>query len=55
MILKCTCQSKYQDQCYGPGQRVHNKCTKDQKTKYRCTVCDDVKESGQSGQPKTSE
>ena len=48
MILKCTCNHKYQDKHYGPGMRVHNKCTKDGKVKHRCTVCSDVKESGQS-------
>ena len=53
MILPCNCKHEYQDEHYGPGQRVHNKCIKDRKIKYRCTVCSDVKEP--SGQPGPSE
>ena len=37
LIKPCTCVSAYQDQKYGPGNRVHN-ATKDNK-RYRCTVC----------------
>ncbi len=41
MILKCTCSHKYQDQKYGPGQRVHNpsKGNNDQDVRWTCTVC----------------
>jgi len=35
-ILPCTCQSEYQDQRYGKGNRVHN--PRKEKT-YACTVC----------------
>jgi len=44
MIIRCSCQHKYQDEKYGPGNRVHNmmKDTKGQ-IKWRCTVCKDEK------------
>jgi hypothetical protein len=42
-IRKCDCKHEYQDRKYGPEMRVHNPCRsigkKDEKTKYRCTVC----------------
>jgi hypothetical protein len=38
-ILKCTCDHEYQDEHYGDYKRVHNECTKDNRTFYRCTVC----------------
>ena len=44
MILKCTCKHNYQNKRYGPGMRVHNRCTKDRMVKHRCTVCGDTKE-----------
>jgi len=39
-IKGCVCESKFQDQRYGKGQRVHNPL-KSTKTgdKWRCTVC----------------
>lgn len=37
MILKCTCNHKYQDQKYGKKRRVHNKKADDKG--WRCTVC----------------
>lgn len=46
MILKCTCSHQYQDETYGKGNRVHNRCkfgTKDGGG-GRCTVCGRVKE-----------
>jgi uncharacterized Zn finger protein len=43
MILPCTCSHEYQDLHYGPSQRVHNRCIKDRKNSYRCTVCGTVK------------
>lgn len=39
-VLKCNCESKFQDEKYGKGKRVHNKSVKG----YRCTVCANVKE-----------
>jgi hypothetical protein len=40
MISKCGCDHKYQDEKYGPGMRVHNKCVKKgTSTPWRCTVC----------------
>lgn len=39
-IKPCHCQSAYQDEKYGPGQRVHNPCNKG----LRCTICGSVKE-----------
>lgn len=36
MVRKCDCVHKYQDQKYGNGRRVMNKCN----AGYRCTVCD---------------
>lgn len=38
-ILKCTCQSEYQDSVYGKGNRVMNPYGKSQDSGYRCTVC----------------
>jgi len=40
MILACNCKHEYQDQRYGPGQRVHNKCGRERtERRCRCTVC----------------
>jgi hypothetical protein len=40
-IVKCTCKHAFQDERYGPGNRVMNPCRpaggKD--TAVRCTVC----------------
>lgn len=40
-IMKCTCESAFQDEAYGKGMRVWTPCGKgkDQGSKYRCTVC----------------
>lgn len=35
MIINCVCASKYQDEKYGRGKRVHTVGFKE----YRCTVC----------------
>ena len=35
VILPCSCQSKYQDERYGAGLRVHNVGA----TNASCTVC----------------
>lgn len=36
VIKKCTCESKFQDEVYGKGNRV---CNETSGTKVRCTVC----------------
>lgn len=36
-IIKCSCESQYQDSKYGSGNRVANYATK--KECYRCSVC----------------
>lgn len=36
-IKKCTCESKFQDEMYGKGNRVVN--LREGSTKGRCTVC----------------
>ena len=40
-IIKWKCQSIYQDEIYGKGNRLWNPAGKgsDQGSKYRCTVC----------------
>lgn len=46
MIINCTCSHEFQDREYGKGRRVGNKIRKKdplEKTKYRCTVCGEVK------------
>ena len=44
-ILFCTCIHKFQNDRYGPQNRVHNKVTNEVKYmgKWRCTVCSNVK------------
>lgn len=37
-IAPCKCQSAFQDEVYGKGNRVWNPTGKDA-TGYRCTVC----------------
>jgi hypothetical protein len=41
-VIKCTCESEYQDRVYGTNNRLGNKTdkssNKDRQT-YRCTVC----------------
>ncbi len=41
VIIHCNCQHEYQDQKYGKGKRVANKCKtgKSGDGLYRCTVC----------------
>ncbi len=45
MIKKCNCKSKYQDEKYGKGNRVHNPKVKGSNgnQEYRCTVCGTVR------------
>lgn len=40
-VRQCTCESEFQDDRYGKGKRVHNKCQGKNKHlgHYRCTVC----------------
>lgn len=38
VILKCDCQSEFQDRTYGKGMRVHNRSGKNNRIAY-CTVC----------------
>jgi hypothetical protein len=40
-ILPCTCPSKFQDEIYGKGMRLHN--IGEDKKKARCTVCGNTK------------
>lgn len=35
-LIKCGCDSAFQDKRYGKGKRLHNFTTKDF---FRCTVC----------------
>ena len=37
-IIRCSCESKYQDKKYGAGRRVANETAKSAGAK-RCTVC----------------
>ncbi len=37
MIIKCSCEHKYQDKVYGKGRRVMNPTSS--MGQYRCTVC----------------
>lgn len=44
MIKKCNCHNSFQDEKYGQGMRVHNRCKHTASgTPYRCTVCLDKK------------
>ena len=44
MILKCSCEHKYQDKKYGKGLRVHNPVKgRGDKPDWCCTVCKKVK------------
>ena len=40
-LLECKCEHEYQTKKYG-GRRLHNQSGKDI-TKYKCTVCGNVK------------
>jgi hypothetical protein len=40
MIIACNCKSKYQDETFGTGKRVHNPVMKEPKGQHwRCSVC----------------
>ena len=39
IILKCKCESQFQDETYGKGMRLHNIHQKESK-KASCTVCE---------------
>ena len=40
-LIKCNCESEYQDNTYGVGNRVHNLAIKN--NKWRCVVCGNEK------------
>lgn len=46
-IIKCKCQSEFQDKEYGKQMRIHNPCGKSNSREFgikqRCTVCGDTK------------
>ena len=43
-IMKCTCESKFQDSRYGKGNRVHNQTqNRSGRGNWRCTVCEKEK------------
>lgn len=45
------CKSEYQDEKYGLGVRIHNKCAKGQ----RCTVCGEVSGSDEPAKASSEE
>jgi len=56
IILGCSCVSKFQDQRYGKGKRVHNRMTKGGKKELaRCTVCGMARECSTKVQDGDSE
>ncbi len=43
-IMRCTCDHTYQDERYGPKQRLHNLKSKDlPQESWRCTVCGTIR------------
>lgn len=50
-IFPCTCKSGFQDQHYGPGNRVFNLAKKS--GVWRCTVCGKTRTAG--AKPMTAE
>lgn len=45
-IIRCNCTHEFQDKTHGRQNRVHNRCGKEQRGGWRCTVCGNEKESG---------
>jgi len=43
-VMKCFCESKFQDKEHGKGNRVYNEAAKD--GNYRCTVCGKAQSGG---------
>ena len=43
-VMKCYCESKFQDKEYGKGNRVYNETAKDGNCK--CTVCGKTQSGG---------
>jgi len=43
-VMRCHCDSVFQDRHYGPSMRLHNVMGTTSKGKARCTVCGDVKQ-----------
>jgi len=51
MIHHCDCRHLPQDELYGKGNRVHNRCKSKATGKFsaiRCTVCLNEKEVGEA-------
>jgi hypothetical protein len=42
-ILRCSCNSEFQDAKYGKDMRLHNVLTGKKDKQARCTVCSNVK------------
>ena len=38
-IKQCSCKNVYQDDKYGKGKRVMNRCANEKDGKWRCTAC----------------
>lgn len=45
-LLKCSCESEFQDKMYGPSIRLHTYTMKD--ATYRCTCCGKTQTSGKT-------
>jgi hypothetical protein len=43
-VMKCHCESKFQDKEHGKGNRVYNEAAKD--GDWRCTVCNKAQSGG---------
>ena len=52
-IMQCSCQHPFQDQRYGPSQRVHNHTTTP--AGWRCTICSKHKGEKAADKPDKSE
>lgn len=42
VVKECVCKSDYQDARYGKNMRVMNPMAKNNKGKFKCTVCERV-------------
>lgn len=52
-VLKCKCESKFQDETYGKGMRLHN--LNSDKNKAHCTVCEGSARTAKRKDRKTGE
>jgi len=41
-IKECTCKSEFQDKAHGKNMRVMNPMAKNNKGKFKCTVCERI-------------